>query len=113
MNDRSIRVSLRLRKPWGSFFSSLEGKHFFHDFSKNSLEFNNRASLRVLKGLNFNMTANLELVNDQLYLPKGELSIEDVLLQQASLATNFDLYLAMGVSYTFGSIFNNVVNTRL
>ena len=111
--DEAIRVSLRLRKPWGSFFSSLEGRHFFHDFSKNSIEFNNRASVRVIKGLNFNMTANFEFVNDQLYLPRGEASLEDVLLQQASLATNFELYVAMGVSYTFGSIFNNVINTRL
>lgn len=111
--DQAIRIGLRLRRPWGSIYSSLEGRHFFHDFAKNSLELNNRLSMRVVKGLAMNVTANLEFVNDQLYLPKGEASLEDVLLQQKQLSTNYDLYVAFGLSYTFGSIYNNIINTRL
>lgn len=111
--DQAIRVGMNLRKPWGSLFTSLQGRHFFHDFSKNSIEFNNRVSLQVLKGLAFNLTTNFEFINDQLYLPKGEASLEEILLQQRSLSTNYEFFFAMGVSYTFGSIYNNIINTRL
>ena len=111
--DQSIRLTARFRRPWGSLFSSLQGRHFFHDLSKNSLAFNNRVSLQVIKGLNFNVTTNFEFVNDQLNLPAGDASIEDILLQQRQLSTNYEFYFALGVSYTFGSIYNNIINTRL
>ena len=111
--DQSIRISARFRKPWGSLFSSLQGRHFFHDLSKNSLAFNNRVNLQVIKGLAFSVTTNFEFINDQLHLPKGDASLEEILLQQRSLSTDFEFYFAMGVSYTFGSIYNNIINTRL
>ena len=111
--DQSVRISARFRKPWGSLFSSLQGRHFFHDLSKNSVAFNNRVNLQVIKGLAFSVTTNFEFINDQLHLPKGEASLEDILLQQRSLSTDFEFYFAMGVSYTFGSIYNNIINTRL
>lgn len=111
--DQALAVTARFRRPWGSLFSRLEGRHFFHDLSKNSLELYNRVSLQVVKGFNFNVTTNFEFINDQLYLPAGEASLEDILLQQRQLSTNYEFYFAMGVSYTFGSIYNNIINTRL
>lgn len=111
--DQSIRVSLRLRQPWGSVFSSLVGRHFLHDLSKNNLEWNNYISFRLVKGLSFDLRAEFEIINDQLNIPKGEATLEDVLLQQRQLATNYNLFLSMGFRYNFGSTYNNVVNTRL
>ena len=111
--DQALQIAARFRKPWGSLFSRLRGRHFFHDLSKNSLEFNNRVSLQVIKGLAFNLTTNLELINDQLSLPRGEATLEEILLQQKSLSTNFEFFFSLGVSYTFGSIYNNIINTRL
>ena len=37
---------------------------------------------------------------------------EEILVRRRQLATNYDYNIAFGVSYTFGSIFNNVVNSR-
>ena len=50
-----------------------------------------------------------QIINDQISLPREEASIEDILLGQSQLATNFET----GLSYTFGSLYNNVINTRL
>jgi len=110
---QSLEIALRLRQPWGSVLVGLEGSNFFHDISKNSIEFNSNLSFRLIKGLAVNLRSNLEFIRDQLSLPAGDASIEDVLLSQRQLATNYESYLALGVSYTFGSIYNNVVNTRL
>ena len=111
--DQSLRLSLRLRQPWGSVFSSLRGKHFLGDFSKNNVELDNYISFRLIKGLSLDLRVNFEIINDQLAIPKGEATLEEVLLQQKQLASDYDLYLSLGVRYNFGSSFNNIVNTRL
>ena len=49
---------------------------------------------------------------DQLFLPKVGLSDEEILLQLQDLATDSRYSFSFGLSYTFGSIFNNVVNPR-
>lgn len=111
--DQSLEIALRLRKPWGSVFSRLRGRHFFHDFSKNSLELNNNVNVRIVKGLAVRFRTNFEFINDQLSLPRGEISLEDLLLSQRQLATNYDFSFSVGINYTFGSIYNNIINTRL
>jgi hypothetical protein len=111
--NQSIRVDLRIREPWGSIFAGLEGSHFYHDFSKNRLALNSRLNLRVFKGLNVSFRGDFALINDQLNLPKGDASLEDILLAQTQLATNYNVFLSAGLSYNFGSMYNNIVNTRL
>jgi hypothetical protein len=51
-------------------------------------------------------------INDQLYLPAEGATDEEILLRRRQLATSYRYRLSIGASYTFGSIFNNVVNTR-
>lgn len=111
--DQRLQIQLRLRKPWGSVRTSLSGRHFFHDFSKNSIEFNNDINVRIFKGLAVRFSTDFEFLNDQLSLPRGEVSLEDLLLAQRQLATNYDFSFSVGLNYTFGSIYNNVINTRL
>jgi hypothetical protein len=51
-------------------------------------------------------------INDQLGLVKGELSEADILLQLQELETSYQLDGEIGITYTFGSIYNNIVNPR-
>ncbi len=53
-----------------------------------------------------------QVVHDQLYLPAGNASLEDVLLRRRKMATGYELRLQVGFEFTFGSIYNNVVNER-
>ena len=39
-------------------------------------------------------------------------SLEEVLLQRQELATEYRFFFSVGLSYSFGSIFSNVVNPR-
>ncbi|MEM6764967.1 MAG: hypothetical protein AAF655_08580 [Bacteroidota bacterium] len=111
--SQALELAVRIRQPWGSVFAGLEGRNFFHDFSKNRIEFNSNLNLRVYKGLALNLAASMDFIRDQLSLPKGDTSLEDVLLQQRQLATDYEAFMSIGVSYTFGSTMNNIVNTRL
>ena len=52
------------------------------------------------------------MIHDQLSLIKGEATLEQVLLRRTMLETNYSYYFSFGLSYTFGSIYSNVVNPR-
>jgi len=45
-------------------------------------------------------------------LAKGEASLEEILLRRKELATEYEYSLSIGLSFTFGSIYSNVVNPR-
>jgi hypothetical protein len=51
-------------------------------------------------------------IRDQLYLRAGEATDEEILLRRRQLATSYRYSMFVGVGYTFGSIFNNIVNPR-
>lgn len=111
--SQSLAVKYEIIKPWGGTEINLEGFHYFHDFSKNRLELECDFSIRLYKGLFVRFSAEARLIHDQLYLPKGDASLEEILLERRALATDFDFELNVGFAYTFGALANNVVNTRL
>ncbi len=111
--SQSLAVEIRFRKNWGNLFSTIRGSHFLNNFKRNRLSLDNSASVRVWKGLTVQFNVEFNIIRDQINLPKGETSLEDVILQQRAIAKSYDLFIGTGINYTFGSIFNNIVNTRL
>jgi hypothetical protein len=110
--NESLSVSFSLKEKWGSISAALEGSHYFHDLKMNHLALGGEISLRLLKGLSFEVYGSYSMIHDQLSLPKGQASIEQILLRRTVLETNYSYYLGVGLSYTFGSIYSNVVNPR-
>jgi hypothetical protein len=100
------------RQPWGSLNGNLSHNVLLRDASKRSTRLNANTSVRIVKGLNFNMSGSYSWIHDQLYLRKGSASTASVLLRQQALKTSYSYYGSFGLSYTFGSIFNNVVFPR-
>lgn len=111
--DQSLNIDLGLTQPWGSVRTRLSGSHYFHDLNRYRVEFFTRLSLRLYRGLSLNMNGGVERINDQLSLAAGGASLEEILLRRRELATDYQIWGRLGLSYTFGSIYNNVVNTRL
>ncbi|MEO8226537.1 MAG: DUF481 domain-containing protein [Gemmatimonadota bacterium] len=110
--DESLTASLDTRQPWGSASVSLEGAHYLDDFARNRVEFFSNFDVRLVKGLSVNFFGSISRVRDQRYLPAGGATPEEVLLRQRALATSYRYSGSVGLSYSFGSIFNNVVNPR-
>ena len=92
---------------------SLTGSQFLNDLSKNRVSVFGFTRIRIVRGLSFNLFASAARVRDQLFLPKGAATDEEVLLRQRQLQTDFTYSVSGGFTFRFGSIFNNVVNTRL
>ncbi len=108
----AARIRLELVQPWGTVETSLEGRHFFNDFSKYRITLESEFAVRLTKQLSVYSEIQSEIVHDQLYLPKGDSSVEDLLLKRRKLATTYEISGEIGIRFTFGSAYNNVVNER-
>ena len=69
-------------------------------------------NIRVRRGLSLTLSGSGSRIHDQIFLPRADQSDEDVLLRRQQLATDFDYRFSVGLTYSFGSIYNNVVNSR-
>jgi hypothetical protein len=110
--SEALSVALELKEKWGTISTSLEGSQYFHDFSKYHVSLYGEISLRLYKGLSFEVYGSGSRIHDQLSLPKLGASYEDILLMRKQLATSYEYYFSVGLSYTWGSIYSNVVNPR-
>ena len=110
--NQSLNVTLEVREPWGSVSTSIEGSHYFHDSSKNRINLYVNLDFRIFKGLSLDIYGRYERIHDQLSLPKGEATLDEVLLSRKELATDYDYSISIGLRYTFGSVYSNVVNPR-
>lgn len=107
-----VEVAAEIRQPWGSLSASVTGSQYLHDRSKRSAGVFGGVEWRVAKGLSLNLFGNYDAIQDQLYLPRGELTDDDVLARLRELRTSYRYFVQFGLSYSFGSIFNSVVNPR-
>ncbi|MBN2000477.1 hypothetical protein JW935_23200 [candidate division KSB1 bacterium] len=103
---------LEYKQPWGRIDISSEASHYFHDISKNNLRVNGDISLHLVKGLSLNLNGGVSMIHDQLALPKGEATDAEILLEVRELETQYSYWFSLGFEYTFGSVFNNIVNPR-
>lgn len=97
---------------WGNISSTLTGSDYINHTKAYRLDLVNQANFRVAKGLFFNVTANASLINNQLSLSSQSLTPEQIILHQRESLSNYSYSLQVGIRYTFGSIFNNIVNPR-
>ena len=111
--NQSLTLNLRFREKWGSIYTYMVASQFLDEPDQKRLTINNNLNLRLTRGLSLRVSGYFRVIRDQINLPKGEASIEDLLLRQRQISTDFQNRISMGLSYTFGSIFNNIVNTRL
>lgn len=105
-------VTLDQRQPWGTLQAGVEWLQYLHDVSKSRLEVEGELSLRVARGLSLELGVGASRIQDQLSLPRRGATSEEVLLRLRQLASNYEVQVSSGLRYSFGSIFNNIVNPR-
>lgn len=109
---QNVEAVYRVVQKWGSVNLGSYYRNYFHDWKLNNLSLSGTIDFRITKGLNFNFGGGYSIVHDQINLVKGGASAEEILLRRKELETQFSYYTYFGLSYTFGSIYNNVVNPR-
>jgi hypothetical protein len=110
--EQHLQFAYRIQDKWGSANISLVTSVFMHDLSKNLIELDGYVRIRVIKGLSLQISGSVGRIHNQIGLAKGTLNPADILLRLQELATGYRIDGSLGIVYTFGSIYNNVVNPR-
>ncbi|MEX1011971.1 MAG: hypothetical protein WDZ29_07910 [Balneolaceae bacterium] len=110
--EQQLSARLRYDQPWGRIDIEISGSNYFHDTSINRFEFNPSINYRIIRGLSVSISGQYRTINDQIALPAGDITDEEALIGARQRATSYDYRINFGLSYTFGSIYSNIVNPR-
>lgn len=99
-------------QPWGSTNVGVDLSQILTRPDKYRATLSGDLSVRIARGLNVTLNGYVALVRDQIGLRAAGASDEEILTQQRELATGYEYFAGVGLSYSFGSIFNPVVNAR-
>lgn len=105
-----LSAALTLNQKWGSFYSSIYYKNYFSDWKLNNMGIDLNVNVRITGGLSFYVHTNGSIVHDQIYLVKGDVSEQDLLIKTRQLGSSYNYNLYFGVNFRFGSKLNNFVN---
>src|SRR5690606_6943787 len=111
--EQELELSGAFQQPWGEFDVSLEGSTYMHDLALHRIDLFTGLEIRLFRGFNLDLNGSVARIKNQLYVPREDATDEEILLRRRQLGTDFEYELDLGFSYTFGSVFNNVVNPRM
>ena len=111
--DQGAYIAFGMERPWGEAHLDLQYSHFIDDFDRSRIEFSTDIEYHIVRGLSFDLYAGVSRIRDQIYLPKGGATDAEVLVARRQLETDLSFRGGVQLRYTFGSIYNNVVNSRL
>jgi hypothetical protein len=109
---QNVSANLSLNQKWGSVSAGITYRNFFTNWKFYNISFNTFVDVRLTGNLSFNVYAFPSIVRDQVFLPKGDASTDDILSRRRQLQTNYNFFMGFGITYRFGSILNNFVNPR-
>jgi hypothetical protein len=110
--NQTLLTGFTTIQRWGNIRSSLELSNYMHDFGLNHATFSTGAELRLGRGLSINLNGTVSSIRDQIYLAREGQSDNEIIVNRQALPTSFRVSYFAGMSYTFGSIYNTVVNPR-
>lgn len=111
--DQQLSLSYSATAPWGNASIGVGASNYLSDLSEYRASVSAGLSVRITRGLLASWNISYSRVHDQITLAKEGASEEERLLRLRQLATSYTYFGFFSVSYTFGSIFNNVVNPRM
>jgi hypothetical protein len=112
LGHQELKIALELIQPWGSIETALSASNYLHDFKKNQLTMENTWSLNLFRGFSLDIISEISRVHDQIYISGAEMTEEEILLQQKEIETSYSYQVSIGISYSFGSIYSDIINPR-
>lgn len=107
-----LSIAGGVNQEWGNGYLYITYANLLHDFELNNLTLGGRIEYRIYKGLSVSFRTSASIVHDQINLRLDGATTEEILTQQYDLKSGYKYSFSAGLTYSFGSIYNNVVNTR-
>ena len=111
--DHGVFAELDIAQTWGDASIALRSAQMLDDPSLYRVTVGGNLNYRIARGLSVSVWGESSLVKDQIYLANVDASTSDILLGSAALNTDTETKIGISLRYTFGSIYNNIVNNRL
>jgi hypothetical protein len=108
----SLEIYLASIQPWGTLSLDLTGNQYLRDLRLWDYNVFGGVSLHVVRGLSLGGYFSYSWIQDQLYLRAAQATPYQILTHTVQLPTSYSYYTYFSLTYTFGSIHNNVVNPR-
>ncbi|WP_420456936.1 hypothetical protein [Rubrivirga sp.] len=105
-------VAAEFAQPWGSVDIYSSASQYLSRTDRYNLSLGGGVELRLLRGLSLRVDGYYEFVRDQINLRAARAEDGQILTGDQELPTGFQYFASVGVSYSFGSIYNQVVNAR-
>ena len=110
--SQSLVSELDLRQPYGTIGLQMQFANYLDDPAVRRFSFEVDTDIRVTRGFSVRLFGEYQSIHDQLFLKRGEATNEEIIARQQQLQTSYRYFISAGITYRFGSINNNVVNTR-
>jgi hypothetical protein len=110
--DHRFTVAAEATQPWGGIFGNVIASQYLNDMSKYRIDGFVGMNWRIVRGLNLGFDVGYTKLRDQINLKRGTATQEEILLRLRQLQTGYYYFGSINLSYTFGSVFSNVVNPR-
>ncbi|MBR9990050.1 MAG: hypothetical protein KFH98_09855, partial [Gemmatimonadetes bacterium] len=94
--DHELALAVQFQQPWGSANVRLSGSHYLHSIRRHNLSSFVNLNVRLFRGLSLDLRGNYSRVRDQLYIPKGDATDEEVLLRRRALETGYRYGMSVG-----------------
>lgn len=109
---QDLNFNMDYTKPWGGIEAYLNARSYIHDPSKNRIGMGFEIDMRIVRGLNVFFDINYAWINDQLSISAEGVTDKEAIANTRQQLTSYEFWGAVGFEITFGSIYDNVVNTR-
>ncbi len=106
MTQQEASVTIDQREPWGSLQAEVEYSTFLPDVSLYRIQLEGDVNVRLARGLSLSIEGSTSRIRDQISIPRRGVTEEEVLLRLRRLRSGYEYNLQIGLTYTFGSIFN-------
>jgi hypothetical protein len=97
---------------WGNFSTTLTATQYLNHLDQFRFDITGQMDFHLAKGLFLNLGGNFSYIKNQRTLSNVDLTPEEIILQHKEILTNYSYGLQIGITYTFGAIYNNIVNPR-
>ncbi len=105
-------VTAEFVQPWGSVDVFASASQYLNRPDRYNLGIGGGVDLRLFRGFNLRLDGRYSYIQDQINLRATRADDGQILTNDQELATSFSYFGRVSVSYSFGSIYNQVVNAR-
>jgi hypothetical protein len=110
--DHTLVISYDFTQPWGNAEAAVSGQQYLHDLKLYGASASGGAEIRLFRGLSLDFFVEAATIYNQIYVGARGSTDQEILLNRRQEQTPYRFFGHVSLSYTFGSIYNNIVNRR-